>query len=211
MLNIGIKVDDTTTPALAEVRRVLTDLTELNKMIATNGEVLTRDHILFKAAPARHKTATELGATPTGYLTRRGSAIESEGTREFAIITLGGEREIFARVDGPVVIRPVTKQWLTLPAIAAAYGRRAREFSTLKFIPLRSTLAALAEIIEGTKQGKRGKPVKDYKLKVFYWLHKETKLSQDRGLLPTEEQYTAAGEMAAQDMIDDLLKEETTA
>lgn len=201
MLEVTVHLDDTVTPALKFLVEDLTDLTPLNKRIADAAEVVTREHILFRAAPTRHKTADRLGAQPTGYLTRRGNAIESASDAEGATITLGGAPEIFARVEGPVTITPVSSKYLTIPASPQAYGRRAREMQGLKPIRLGRSLALVEESdsgspIKGDKSGRR--------IVVHYWLKESVTLPQDRGLLPTEEQYIVAAEGAA----DDMLREE---
>jgi hypothetical protein len=205
MLEFSLIAEDNSTPALRRAVALFDDLTELHQLIAANAEVLTRRHLVEKAAPARHTTAQRLGANPTGYLTRRAQAIESQGTRDSATVTLGGAVEIFARVDGPVTIYPQRK-YLTIPASAQAYGRRAGELGSLRFIAFGSGAKALAAVKVGTKTGKRGKPVKDVQLTVHYWLRDKVTLSQDRGLLPTEEQYVEAGEAAAQTLLEDILE-----
>ncbi|WP_009964073.1 hypothetical protein [Verrucomicrobium spinosum] len=198
MLEITIKIDDTVTQALKFLLGDLTDLKPLNKRIADAAEVVTREHILFRAAPTRHTTADRLGAQPTGYLIRRGNAIESASNAEGATVTLGGAPEIFARVEGPVTIKPVNSKYLTIPASAQAYGRRARELQGLKPIRLGRHLALVEESdsgrpIKGDKSGR--------KIVVHYWLKESVTLPQDRGLLPSEEQYTVAAEGAAADML----------
>lgn len=197
MLDVKIKVNDTATPALAGCLRLLTDKTELHQSIAAHAEVLTREHILFVAAPQRHATANRLGATPTGYLTRRGNAIESSSTAEEAVVTLGGAPEIFARVDGPVTVRAVRSKYLTIPASAQAYGRRAREMQGLKPMKLGKSLALVAEDEAGREfKGRKGR-----KSIVHYWLKEAVTLPHDPTLLPNEAQYTKAAEQAAADLI----------
>lgn len=214
---IEVKISDQATPILAELQRKLEDRTELNRSIAAVSEVLTRRHIAEVAAPLRHTTAKRLGAKPTGYLNRRANAIESSGTREEAIIRLGGAPEIFARVDGPVIIRAKEKL-LTIPATAEAYGRRAGEFSDLRFVMFPSGAKALIRA-PGHKRGpERVRPVPKIRAgrgssekrrqgphpEVVFWLRDEVELPQDRGLLPSEDQYTQAAELGARDYLKTL-------
>ena len=191
MIALNIKVNDAVTPTLKRLQSQLTDRTELNAKIAATAETLTRRYLIEVAAPVRHKTAERLGATPTGYLGRRANAIESRGTKDAAIVSLGSEADIFARVDGPVIVRARAAKFLTIPATAAAFGRRAREIGGLFPVTFKTGSKALVQ-----KDGK--------KLKVFYWLKEAVTLPQDRELLPSDEGYEKAAELAAQDFVDAL-------
>jgi hypothetical protein len=190
---LGIEINSNVTPALEAIMRDIGGIgyagrNQFMGMVAANAEVLTRRHILETAAPTRHKTAQRLGATPTGYLERRAERIESTYTGSTATVILGGEAEIFARAFGPVTVRARSAKNLTIPLIAEAYGRRAGEFSDL--FPITSS--------RGNKLLVR----RDGKLlKAYYLLKPQVVLPEDRGLLPSDEQYTQVVEMAAQDFI----------
>jgi len=185
-MKILVTVTDEATPILAELRRKLDDRTGLHEHIAAIAEVRTRRYIIEEAAPLRHKTAERLGAQPTGYLSRRGEAIESTADKDRATVILGGEREIFARVLGDVTVKPVTAKYLAIPASAESYGKRPREFDSLRFVPFPSGARALVD-------GKSGQ--------VQFWLKQSVTLPQDRGLIPPDEQFIAAAEQGARDYL----------
>lgn len=82
-------------------------------------------------------------------------------------------------------------KWLTMPAIAQAYGRRAREFSNLRFVEFKKgKLAALVEEKSGATDSRTGKGIKGRSRKkgsrarVFYWLLKSMTIAPNRSLLP---------------------------
>ena len=192
-LGIEVKVSDTATPALAEVMRSFTgQKPDLMSRIAAGAEVLTRRHIAESAAPSRHRTAQRLGATPTGYLARRANAVESSHTGSTATVTLGGEAEIFARAFGDVTVNARPGKSLAIPWRAEAYGRRPREFTDLFPVKSKRGNAFLAR-----RDGKT--------LQFVYLLKRSVLLPEDRGLLPSDEQYVQITEQAAVEFIEEKL------
>ncbi len=179
---INIEVSDQATPVLAAIEREITDRQPLNEYIGTAAAEGTRMH-LRSAAQSRHETSARLGASPTGYLTKRAELVSYTASSSDVVLSLTGA--IFKRVFGPVTVKPREKQWLAIPAVAEAYGRRARELEGLFFVLTQKGVAMLARA-DGDK-----------KIKAIYWLKKSVVLPQDRGLLPTEEQYTQMAEFAA--------------
>jgi hypothetical protein len=116
-----------------------------------------------------------LGAPSTGYYTDAARLTSSQVTSDFAatvsinkvgirLHSLGGE------------VTPVTKKWLTIPAIPAAHGRKAESFgNTLWLMKKQGVPIALARTI--------GEP-KDHKFEVVYWLRKSVKHRADPETLP---------------------------
>lgn len=172
---------------LAEQMRVLTrrveDRESLHEAIGTGMVGLVRGHLLYTAAPTRHTTAQRLGARPTNYLSKLARGVEAVWNKSWASITMptGDSREIFARVEGPVVIEPRDAKYLAIPAKAVAYGRRPREFSDLVFVQFGST--GVRALIKRGSGGKGKKP------DVFFWLKDRVTLPQDEGLLPAEYEF----------------------
>jgi len=197
---------DLTTPLLRDVQASLKpgskESLKLRKGMAFRLETLTREHIT-KAAKTRHKTADRLSATHSGYLAKKTDTVESTvtGNADGAIL-VRVYGDIFARVDGPVDIKPRRKKWLAIPAVSEAYGRRPGEFETLRFIKLKGDLAALVFDEENKAKEAKGRQ----KFTVIYWLKKGVTLPQDRGLLPTEGEYLTALESAADDYLADLAR-----
>lgn len=183
MLSITLTTSDQATPILAALNGELKDRTELHKYIAATAEVGTRKHIR-SAAEQRHTTAQALGARPTGYLTKRAELVEGIGTREGADIRVTGA--IFKRTFGPVTVRPVQKKMLAIPMRAESYGRRPGEFGDTLFV----YRAKQGRLFLARKAGTG-------RLEFLFLLKRVVVLPQDRGLLPSDEQYGQLAELAA--------------
>lgn len=185
-----IIADDEITPFLARVSQVVTDGSG-NLFIARSLAAKVRDH-LGKEAARRHKTADRLGATPTGHLTRAAESVDYGATKDAAEVTIASPG--ISRSFGDVEIVPVNgSKYLTIAARAESYGRRARSFDDLKFIPLKG--GALPVLAKVTGEGK------EKTMEVFYWLKKSVKIPQDRGLLPSDVELLQAAEDGAEDFL----------
>lgn len=194
MIVLSYELKDSATPALKALEGRLSDRTELHRHVAAAAEHTTREHMVT-IDPSMHTTRSRLGvpiSSPPSYWQSRINAVESRADSNAATVSLGSEAEIFSRVDGPVLVRPRVGKYLTIPATAAAYGRRAREIAGLFAVTFKSGSKALAQ-----KDGSDSK-----KLKVFYWLKESVTLPQDRELLPSDEQYLNAAEQGARDFVD---------
>lgn len=193
MILLNYTITDSPSPALKALEGKLTDRTGLHQHIAATAEVATREHLRL-IEPTMHTTRARLGVganNPPSYWSARIAAVESRASASEATVSLGKEAEIFARVNGAVIVRPRVGKYLTIPATAAAYGRRAREFAGLFFVQFKSGTKALAK-----KDGKG--------IKVFYWLKESVTLPQDRELLPSDTQYLDAAEQGTRDYITNL-------
>lgn len=76
-------------------------------------------------------------------------------------------------------VKPVKKKWLTIPMIAASYGKRAREFRNLFFVQFSETKAALMRI-----KTRGGNP------EMVYLLLKKSVVKPFKGLIPTVDEMT---------------------
>lgn len=162
------------------------DKVEFFDGLADDFEILTRQHIT-KASRTRHKSAARLGANPTGYLEKIATAqegVKAEGTP--GLITLRLQGEIFKRAFGQVTVKKDSKP-LTIPIAAESYGRRAKELGPMFRIKSRKGNVLLVQ----------NDPEDKKKLKLLYVLKDQVTLPQDRGLLPSDEQFLRAAEKAA--------------
>jgi hypothetical protein len=191
-ISVTIEVTDKATPILAGLLGELTDRTGLHKYIGAAAEAGTRMHIR-KAAQARHTTANQLGAKPTGYLTKRAELVEGRGNAQEAEITVTGA--IFKRTFGPVTVRPVAKKMLAIPMRAEAYGKRPGEFGDLFLFKSKQGRLFLA------RQAEPGK------LHFLFLLKASVVLPQDRGLLPSDEQFGQLAEVAARGYLNKRLRD----
>lgn len=193
MLKVNIQIDDTATPILAELHRELTDRAPLNRYIAAAAEAGTRLHIR-SAAGSRHTTAQRLGATPTGYLTKRAELVESSATAAEAVVTVTGA--IFARVSKSITVRPRTRKMLAIPIRAESYAKRPGEFKDLFVFRAGQGKVFLAR--PGAQKGR---------LEFLFLLKRSVVLPQDRGLLPSDEQFGQLAELAARGYLRKRLRD----
>lgn len=174
-MKLQITVDDQVTPSLHRLQAGLISPRDLNELMATAVAEEIRVHML-DMGDYRHATASRLGAKPTGHFQKIAAAVESHANDSEAYITVPSWSGL-SRAFRDVTIEPTSgKKWLTIPATAAAYGRRAGDFSDLKFVPLGKDLAALMT---------RAKS--DAKMTPVFWLKKRIFQKQDRSLLPSDE------------------------
>lgn len=160
--------------------------------------VLINHFAELEADASRHRTATRLGGTQTGFYADavRGTQlpqIEGEG------ISVSINKQGIAQRYFGGTIRPTLKKWLTIPAIAEAYGQAAGSFHNLRFVPLGPDLAALVErratLIKRPRKGaKKGsfKPVAETTGAVFYWLKRQVTQTADPTVLPTDDEIQSA-------------------
>ena len=227
---VQLSSTDTAGPQLAALLKRVGEKERLNKAVSTIAAELTRRHILEKAGPVRHTTAQRLGAAPTNYLMRAGQSVIARADADTAQVVIQNNVAIFARTRGPVTIRPgmsfgpvapdgrggTGRKWLTIPAIAAAYGKRAREFGDLVFAQKRgATTAMLLRVpkYEKKSDGKRRTKAEaeSYRAelkaqtKVFFWLKKQVTLPADPGLLPNAQAYQLAARVGVRDYLKEAI------
>lgn len=165
---------------LAKLQGQLTDRTILHKSIAGYAETLTRQHLTVLAG-TRHKTASRLGAQPSGHLARAAESVISEGTDQAAVVSVvsPGLRRAF----GPMTIVPRNgAKYLTIPAAAESYNRRAGSFNDLRVQVFKG--GSLLALVRDGKDGARAQ--------VLYWLKKSVSQPQDRTLLPADDEFAQA-------------------
>lgn len=205
-------------PALEDAQRLLTDKQALNSAIAGTVGGMVRRYIQERSqSPAYHKTADRLGAKRTGYYEAASTGVQTSGNSTEATVLLTQHTEIFKRVEGPVSVKPRTRQWLSIAATKEGYGRRAEELGGLSFRP--TSRPGLALLVRGPKYQRKADGTRRTKAealayrkelaaqtKVIYWLRKSVILPQDRQLLPSQEQVELAAELGAKDAINMHLK-----
>jgi hypothetical protein len=161
-----------------------------------------------------HLTATRLGAGRSHFYGGVAKGVQfpvSEGAGEVSVSinNVGIAQRYFG---GPIT--PKDKQWLTIPAVAEAYGRPANSFNNLNFVLFRPDLAALIEKTPGqpslakrTRKAKNGviKQIDatndDKKPRVIYWLKKEVQQAPDPTVLPTDDEMSEAAVEAGREAL----------
>lgn len=159
---------------------------ELNAAAAYSLKASVQRHVR-DVAMRRHASASALGAQPTGHMEKGAAAITSgsDGDSAYVSIPIPG----FARVFGPVDIRPRSAKALTIPINAISYGRRAGEMRKLGFTLFTFSRREGGEngVLYGYRDGEDS-------ITPLYALKKHTRLSQDRTLLPSDDDMSRAAE-----------------
>ena len=193
-IHLEILVDDKATPVLNTLLLSLTDPTDFHRVLALDLSEAVRRHVR-EAAKTRHKTADRLGAPRSGYLARAAETVEASGDKEGVELKIAGA--IFKRVNGPVVVRPLKKQYLTIPIHREAVQHRASEISGLFVVRSKKNNVLLC---------KRG-PTKG-SVVPYFLLRRLVILPEDKELLPSPEQLGRVAERAAAWYFDKRMREE---
>lgn len=176
MADITVDID---TPQLDAISRRLepSSRAELHREIAGRVQTIVDNH-LDDYASKHHRTASRLGARPSGNLEgARVSATSDSAGATVTVAALGIRRAL-----GPVTIRPRTKAALTIPVAALAYGRSVAYLKNHGydiFRPKGKNYLAYKE-----------NPKSQFST-VLYILAKQATLKHEPGLLPSRETLTA--------------------
>ena len=160
---------------------------ELHEEIAGRLQTIVDNH-LASYASSHHKTATGLGARPTGNLEKAKVTATSGADGATVTVAAPGIR----RALGPVEIRPRNKQALTIPVAAIAYGRSVaylKAHGVDVFRPKGKDYLAYKE-----------NPKSQFST-VIYILAKRATLKHEPNLLPREEELAANAAEAAREYI----------
>lgn len=185
---------DTATPALRSLLQGVQDRRARNVVMASAATDLVRHH--FRALAGTNRNPW--GRPATFWQRMRASTTALADALRAAVVM---PREIAARFFGTVIRPKGGKKFLTIPATARAYGRKAGSFSDLRFgfaydpqtgrnrpallAARQTTLRRNAEgrlVRRGTEDGTR--PV--------YWLARSVKLKPNATILPIRAQFMIA-------------------
>lgn len=212
-MSVRIIIDDqdNATLPLRRMVNVIKDRVKLHKAMGFRCGDLTKRYVVEVATPSRHKTADALGAQYSNYLPKAGASVISAGDADGAEISIPFNGAIFKRVAGPVTIRPRFKKLLTIPRIAEAYNKRARELGELQLRIYKDGNGALVRApkyerkSDGTRRTKDEARAYRDELKAgtvtVFALRKEVTLTEDRDLLPSEAQYFEAMKAATEETL----------
>jgi hypothetical protein len=177
-LRITLDISDRVSTELRAIADGLQDKAPLHAQIAADAEAFVKARGAATAA-SEHKTATRLGATPTGHLEDAYRAIEGQSSATEALLLVPAAGRL-AAAFGPVTIRPKKSKYLTIPVAKDSYGKRAGEFGG-NLIFLRVGPKKQAVLARRQKSTDESKP-----LEVLYILARESKIPEDRNLIPFE-------------------------
>jgi hypothetical protein len=155
---------------------------------------------LDEMSVSRHKTADRLGAKPTRYLEyASGRSGNGKQTTELGKVD---EKEInitirntpgLKRAYGPLDITPRRARALTIPLAAESYGKSVADLRRAGHVLFRPKgRNVLAEEVSVRRKGRRkkGESATVTEIRPMYVLVKRVHIPQDRGLLPTKEDFT---------------------
>lgn len=157
-----------------------------------------------------HKWAAKLGAERTHFYgsAARGvqlPAVHGDDEVSVSINNVG----IAQRYFGGTIEPGPGKKWLTIPAVAEAYGRPAISFNNLHFIYFRPDLAALAETMPKATETSatgvvRSKGARSERGRVVYWLKRSVRQEADPSVLPTDDEMTRRAAEAGLEAVEQL-------
>ena len=165
---------------------------------AAGAHNLIQRHITEKAAPTHHKTADDLGATRSGHLEKGADAVTPHSTSDYAevIIPIPG----ISRAFRDLTVTPKSWDYLTIPADAVSYGRRASEVRALGFSIFRPPAKGAKLVSKDPRKFSGYKNIlmgsRDGEVKTLYSLAKSAHLHQDRGLLPDDEEISLTAKLS---------------
>jgi hypothetical protein len=195
-MTIAVSVNSTASPTLARLVAGLSAAgrVQLHEFMGRSASVTVRDHVTVLAG-TRHKTATDLGASPSGFLAQAAEKVAlGEVTEASATITL--RHPGFRRAFEDVTLVPRNARALTIPINPAAYNKTARSMKGL--------FLAQGKLDSGKTIGLLGKLVNG-SVVWMYRLVRSVFQKQDRTLLPDDSELQRAAISGAADYADMLL------
>jgi hypothetical protein len=203
-----VTIVDQATPRM---QRYLAQARRINPRIGAAVKRLVSDH-LFK----RDATPNKNGWPSQHFYSNAAKATTWTANADGAIISIN-KQGFRQRLQGGV-IKPVSSKYLTIPARAEAYGKRALEFGNLKFqwgkhrdgtigpvALVADTGGATKKIFQG-RQGVRKEvqvPGAEEGV-VLYWLVKEARQEGDDSILPTGQEILDCAKYAIDDALTRL-------
>lgn len=193
---ISIIIEDRATAAVDRLAVLLDDRQELHQVLANAAHELV-DEQFHKLAQSEHN---KLGAPSSGFWSQMVSETTATGTPEHG--TVDAPREAVMRWHGGE-LRAKHHRFLTLPARAEAYARRASDFN-LKFavLPQGGPVLLLAEnryraIVRGAHKGQAVEAAKGQKATmgegvVMFWLREEVNIPPTPEVMPEAAALSAA-------------------
>jgi hypothetical protein len=138
-----------------------------------------------ETSKTEHNTANRLGATPTGHLADAYERVESSSNATAASLWVPGASRLRAAFGAYTVTPTGGRKFLTIPVAAEAYGRRAKEFTGLRFM-----------LVGPKKTPILGMPQGQGRMTTYYLLVKSATIPEDAGLIPFDDLGAEAAEAA---------------
>lgn len=185
---ITVRIIDRATPALRQILAAAAPR-QVNKVAAFAVRNLVRDHL-----QALNGKPNKKGWRKTNFYAAVRRTVTARATDKTGVVEIS--KEGFAQRFYGGVIRPVNARALAIPALDIAYGRRAREFKSLQFQPVKK--GNLVGLLYRQAEGRRV---------VLYWLVKLVNQPADPTVLPTNEAMADAALKGVEDNLAPLLRQ----
>lgn len=165
---------------------------------------LVRNHLFAKNA-----TPNQLGGRRTNFYARAARSVNLQSARPGEAVVSINHLGLRQRWQGGV-IRPVRGNYLTIPAVSEAHGRRAREFKNLRVSYNRAGRPAALVEAEATRLkfgrkradgSRRATSLGGVGGRVFFWLVPEVNQQPDPSVLPDERRMLEAALQAGRDRV----------
>lgn len=192
----GVTIRDTATPLARALER---QGTRAAPVVGRAAAETTREHFRQKNLTAdTHRSANIIGAKPSGLFNdfRNATSFEASGSDPAVVVRHPAIRQ---RIEGGRIEPGPGKEFLTEPAQAIAYGKRAREFPNLVFawashlqtgrtgFALVAPSAISKEVGRARRDGtKRTKEIAPSG--VYFWLIRSATQRGDAGAIPSADQ-----------------------
>jgi len=172
--SLSIRISDSATPALQALAAELHG-EPVRKVMARAGVAAVKSHFYdLDRDPSR---ANKLGAPRQHFFGQAARATNFQISNSGFVISINHIGVALRYFGGTV--RPVNAKFLTLPATAAAYGKRAREFPDLEAHFPKKSSAGAGFLYRVT--GGRGK---NQRMTILFWLVKKSTIHADTTILP---------------------------
>ncbi len=176
MLSFNVQIDENVSAKVGAVRDGIANGTH-RKVIAAAAADVVQEHFVGLGRD-RHRGGT------FNFYGRAARATTSGVQGKSAYVSIDQEGIALRRFGGTV--RPRSSKYLTIPAIDAAQGKRAREFADLHF----------------RKNRRDGGRLCDTAGRVFFWLVKQSTHQPDPSVLPTDGEIQSAATEAMADWVE---------
>lgn len=173
-LRVDIDVTGLSAEDLRGLAAKLQDGAGLHARIAGDAELFVKERGRVTSA-GEHRSASKLGATPTGHLSEAYEGIESISSAESASLLVPGASRLRAAFGRYTLTPKNGSKFLTIPVAREAYGKRAGEFDDLFFLragPRKTPLLA-----RDTGRG----------FQTMYFLTPKAEIPEDKNLIPFDD------------------------
>lgn len=169
-MTITIDVSGAADEALQGLRTRIADSGTLHAVVASTSEPFVKD---FGARNQEHRSASRLGARPTGHLYKAYQDIEGQSDASSARLLVPRASRLRAAFGGYTVRPGAGRKYLPIPVAAEAYGKRPGEVPGL--VPMR---------VGAKKTPILARPDGNGRITTFFFLAKKADIPADEGLIP---------------------------